>query len=956
LTHTEKIIGREHEKGELRKYFEATRSGNGTIVLITGDAGMGKTALARETLAESRLAVYTGRSTEGAVPPYGPLTSVFRAYHFLKKKSIDCGPLTPYLSFLLPELGTPREQPDANTIVETIVRAISAIAGDGASVIFLDDLHSADNATLSMLPVLAERIENTPLLILGTYRSDEIPRGHHLRKIRNELRRKRMLNEIPLGNLNRGETAGLLERRIGAAPTDSLTDLIYDKTLGVPLFIEELADVLVSNRYLAGTPAGAVLPEGEKLPIPESIRDAVLLRLDGMPESTRELLKAGAAAGLEFDLALLTGIAGSDDSLTELLELNWIIETDPGRGAFKHALLREAVYSDIVWSQRRELHRRIAEYLERQGSAPELIADQWLAADEKLKARKALLESAERSCKIHAYRDAARSAHRALESWREGEDEEMRVQTLERLAHCAQMNGQSNDAVRVLREAAESPLVRNDRRRYAEVQRSLAALYGMMGMWEQCLSAHTASAGAYLEAGDETEAAAELLSAAEQNFGLGNPQAAIDLSNRAFHYAGNAERYDIQARLLALKGHSLCKLENHKEGIETVQSGLSLALEHNLTDAASEAYKRLADALEYGSDFVGAGKAYQSAYTYCVNQGNEILAQFCLGCMSYVLARTGNWKRSVELCTAVINDPKSLPVSLAVAHCMLAFIQAFRGSIRQARKNMKKCLSIARPMNIDSILMGCIEGFALMDEYEGYDASAADRYMQLLAMRDELGDNHMAVPGLCSAVMFFSIRGMDKEAALCSSAIADMAKHSGNAENLGVLAFALGEMSLLQNDPREAVRQFQQAMAHFEKLEIPIEIIKAEFRLGVAYRRIDDRQQAVAHLNNGYHMAKNLGCRPLAAQIGEELDALGEPTEELRSPEAASRAVYNGLTRRQVQIIQLITEGMTNKEIAGKLYLSPRTVEMHVANILDRLNCRSRIEAVRKAEELGVVG
>jgi len=957
VNHKHKIIGREREKEELTGLFDATRNGTGNIVLIAGEAGMGKTLLAEEMLARCDLQCFSGRSSEGATPPYTPVITILRDY--LRQsgtQKIDCGTLTPYLPCLLPEMGPVKMQPDAETIIETIIAALAAITKRTPSVIFLDDLHWADNATLHILPVIAERMHTLPLLIIGTYRSDEIPRGHQLRRMRTELRRRRLLYEITIENLNRDQTAQLIARITGATPAPSFIDVIYEKTLGVPLFIEELSGVLFSRHRLMETDAGLAIPEGEDVPVPESIRDAVLLRLDGLSEDARNLLYLAAAAGIEFDFTMLTDFDANDEALNKLIERNWIVEIAPGRGAFRHGLIREAVYHEIIWSKRRILHRHIARHLESTGAPPEQTAEHWLAANELHSARSALLKSAERSCGLHAYRDAARAAHRALENWKEGEDEELRLQTLERLAQCAQLNGQLADAVRALKEVIESPIVKNNDRRYAESQRSLATVYGLQGTWEQYLEARNAAADAYKKSGAYGEAATEWLSAASRNFGMNNVQTAIELASKAYELSVEAGRPDLQARSLGLKGNALAASGKFDEGIETVHTGLSLALHHNIPEAASDVYKRLADSFEVASQFSSASKAYHSAYNYCRNQGNDMLAQLCLGCMAYVLFRTGEWKQCGDICQEVLNDPKRFEGSVSIALCMLAFVNVYRGTFRPARKYLKKCTELVRKMNIESLIMACLEGGAILDELEGNDDSATHHYFELMDLREKIGDDHYALPALCSAVTFFATRGMEKEAMLCSKALADMAKHSGNIENLGVLAYALGETALLNKNPKEAIRQFEQASDHFEKLETPLERLKAEFRLGVAHKHNDDHKNAIIHLRNAYNIAKNLGCRPFASQIADELDTLGEPVGEQRSPEAASRAAYNGLTRRQVEILRLITEGLTNREIASKLYLSPRTVEMHVANILDRLNCRSRIEAVRKAEEIGIVG
>jgi DNA-binding NarL/FixJ family response regulator len=169
------------------------------------------------------------------------------------------------------------------------------------------------------------------------------------------------------------------------------------------------------------------------------------------------------------------------------------------------------------------------------------------------------------------------------------------------------------------------------------------------------------------------------------------------------------------------------------------------------------------------------------------------------------------------------------------------------------------------------------------------------------------------------------------------------------------LSYALGESALLKGIPEEAIGQFQKAVRLYEQLGTPMEMAQSEYRTGVALARAGNRDEALRFLTNAYRRAKKLGARPLAGRIGERLEALGEKPDERGSPAKSARSTRENLTRRQVEVLRRIAEGLSNKEIAAKLYLSPRTVEMHAARVLDRLNCRSRSEAVRKAGELGLI-
>jgi DNA-binding NarL/FixJ family response regulator len=151
------------------------------------------------------------------------------------------------------------------------------------------------------------------------------------------------------------------------------------------------------------------------------------------------------------------------------------------------------------------------------------------------------------------------------------------------------------------------------------------------------------------------------------------------------------------------------------------------------------------------------------------------------------------------------------------------------------------------------------------------------------------------------------------------------------------------------------VQQFRQALDLLRDVAIPYCHASTQLRAGIACAAANQRDAAVAHLTNAYRMARKLGARPLATRIAQALDALNEPIVERLRPGAAGRFRTGDLTRRQREILQLVALGQTNAEIARALVLSPRTVEMHVANILAILDSRSRAEAVRRATELGLL-
>ena len=947
------IIGRGLELEELHRAFDATRGGTGQVVFLAGEAGVGKTRLADEALAQSGLAVFRGKAIEDARTPYGPLAVALRdCLHGTSAADIDCGPLTPYLAYFFPERGNPPEEATTEILTEAIRTLFTTAAQNSPTLLFLDDLQWADDATLELLAVLSRRVQDESFLILGAYRAEEIPRGHRLRWLRNELRRTRQLSEISLEPLGPEDAAVLVAHVLEDRPSQVLTDLIFEKTQGLPLFIEELTGALLTSGRLRSDGPELELLAGESVPIPESIRDAVMVRMDTLSEKAHHLLEVAALAGMEFDLALVTEVAGGEDGLDELFVRSLIVEGGSGRGTFRHALTRDAVRSEIMWSRRRQMHREIAKHLQKAGSPPEQVVEHWLAANEVIYARDALLRSAERSCQLHAYRDAAAAAHRALNIWPEGDEEDRRLATLEQLARCAQISGQLMDAARALREVVESPKLREDHERRAAAYRSLATVYGLQGMWEQTLGARKFSAEAFEQAGLVGEASAELLAMAGRLAAGLQLDAGVEAAQRATKIAEQSDRRDIQARALGLQGNLLAMQGRFEEGREIATEGLSLALEHNLTEAASDVYRRLASTLEYTSDYPGAREAYLTALNFCRNHRDDLHAQVCLGCMSFVFFQTGEWKRALETSREVIDSPDSPPGSVAAALGAMGLVEALRGESRQGRKHLQESLSLARRHEIAALEMLVLWGFATLEEAEGAEDSAGEHYRNLLRRWEQTQDRHDAIPGLCAASTFFGCQNAERETALSAQALGSIASATGNPEALAGLAYALGETALLHGKTDEAVPQFKAALDQLEKLEIPLARAMTDYRLGVAYALQNDKKRAIQHLSGAYRTARKLGARPLAGRLADELDALGEPAGERRPSDSAART---GLTRRQKEIIELLGAGLTNKEIARKLYLSARTVDMHVGNILERLDSRTSTEAVRKASDLGLL-
>ncbi len=947
------MIGRDRELAELARLLAAARDGTGGLVLLAGEAGVGKTRLAEEALVRSELFVLPGGASQEATPPYGPVVAALRSYLRATPGGLTgCGPLVSHLALLLPELGVPADQSDRATVFEAIRHALTLIARRRPTAVFLDDLQWADATTLELLPALAGGIDHEPLLLVGAYRSDEIPRGHPLRRLRTDLRRAGRLREIAVEPLPPDETVALATHVLGQAPSPALAAALYDRTQGVPFFVEELAAALATSGRLRTGSAGVELAVDEDVPIPAIVRDTVLQRAQGLSEPGRKALEIAAVAGLQFDLDLVAELTGGDEGLEEPIERGLVVEIGPGRAAFRHALSREALYGDLPWPRRRALHRQIAACLEARGMPAGEFAEHWLAAREVERGRRALLASAEASCHVHAYRDAARAARRALELWPEGEDEAVRLGVLDQLGQCAALCGEFAEAARVWQEAVAGYRAAGSTRELAEVERRLATVYELQGAWGRALAARQAAAAAFSSIGLAGEAATERLAAAEHLESAGRFSAALELVTVAAAEAARAGRTDLKALALGLEGQLRADLGQIEAGLSAIQAGLTLALEHNLTGPAADTYYRLVTALDQASDYVAAREAYLTAISFCQARGVEAMAQVGVACLAVVLRQTGEWDRAISLCRDVLAAAEAPPHAAAVAAGMLGSIHALRGERARARGLLLEANAQARRHEIAPLEMDTAWSLAVVDDLESAVDSAADRCRFVRERWEQTEERHYAVPPLRWATTFFAAHGAATDARACADALAQIAAATRNPEALAALAHGLGECALLDGDAQQAARHFDQALALLNRLDLPFGRAQTLVRAGVALAAAGAREVAVERLVDAYRIARTLGARPLATRAAAELAALGEPVERRLGRRAAGYLKRASLSRRELEVLRLIGAGRTNREIARELFLSPRTVEMYVGNILAKLNCASRAEAIHRAHEL----
>jgi DNA-binding CsgD family transcriptional regulator/tetratricopeptide (TPR) repeat protein len=902
----------------------AVRPGGPPALFVSGESGVGKTALVTAAL--------------GAYPGASKGTSRSESVHegALVARWAYGAPWHPQPYGVLRQLVGERAGRDPGAIRAALIEAGCPV------LLIIDDLHWSDEATLDLLPALVDAVAGDPVAIIAAYRSDELPRGSLVRGVRAQLRHRRQLTELPLTPLDSGALAQLIASTLAAEPTPSLVQAVAERTEGVPFFVEELLAALeTAGALVADGPRTGLAATGD-LPLPDSVRDAVLLHASGLSEPARSVLDVAAVIGVEFDAALAAELAdlaveahatpvggeGADLWPDEIDHCGLIAAGPAGRRRFRHALAHEAIYAEVPWSRRRFLHRAVADRLIAADGPAGVIARHLLAGRELDRARPALIAAADEHWRSHAYRDAARLLSTALEHWPNGVDEPGRLVVVDRLARCAELSGDHPRAVTGLRELVEWSTVDGSAPDGpAQVLRRLAVQYELLGHWPPALAAREAAADAFARIGQPAEAAVERLAVAVHLRSAATFRAALETLDAAQVDATAAGRDDLVSRIGGLRGNVLARMGRADEALPQLRAALELALTGDHTAAAAEIYQRLADSLEHAGDYRGASRAYDEAYAFCQRNDQDTMGQLCRACATVVLFHSGQWEAALRLSDEVLGDGRASPHARAVATGVAGLVHALRGETARARANLLESRSLARRIDLVAMELLSTWGLALLDEGAQRYERAAESYRHVLIRCRETEERHYCVPILQYAVARFAQDGAPADLGAATALLAEAVAATGQPEARAAFAYAAAEAG-----PDAA--ELRRAVELLEGLNLPVVEMLVRQRAALA---VGEPEEAVRLLRPAYRMARRLRAGPVAQTLRADLARLGAPPEE-----------SGLLTRREAETLRLVGDGLTSRAIGERLHLSVRTVEMHISHAMTKLGCRTRAEAVQR--------
>jgi class 3 adenylate cyclase/DNA-binding CsgD family transcriptional regulator len=928
------IVGRAAELRIMSAAYARVMAGQSQVVLITGEAGLGKTRLVEELTGRSaadgaRVRVGESAPMAGAALPYGPFVA---ALGYEAEWLLDNGSEGDMLAA-------------RHRLFLRVLELLASLASRSPLVVVLEDLHWADESSRELLTFLAVRLRDAPVMIVGTLR-EELTDA--VRLWLSELEHRPRVTRLRLGRMTDAEIAGLVAGTMPAGASPGHVATVVAAAEGNPLYARELAHT---------DPGGS----------PASIADAVLAKASALTAQARAVVDQvsvadggmshgllAAAVTLPETRLLAAARAGVDSGLL----------TATGDGyAFTHELIRQAIYARIIPAKRRLLHQRLAEALADQpGPDPSLLARHWQLAGVPDRAAAAALLAARRAVAVRAYPEAKKNYALAIEV-ADGQPEGGQ-DLLEEAARSASWAGDPGQAATwaadaLARAGAAVPM---DRARRLE---RLGRYRWEMGDTRAALDA-AEQAVLILDPEPPSELQARVLAAlATWRVLLGDADAALPLATKAMEVAQQTGADAVYAHGLATLGIIEAQYGDLEDGLADLESAFMLAcragsVEDIIRAAANRVHLlycagRFAEAVEAGRAGRSAVDAMGAPPAITTGIGNNAAA---------ALLASGRWTEADPLLTELVAESTTnytrylqlLQLELAVGRGDAERAADLATTLRKSPKDprlfgpLHMCLA-EQALAADDLAVAAAEVTDGLAALSG--AALAEEEIRLLAAGARLAADLALLPAAARPRDIPD--GWDQMAATFpEKAELIVAEHGAGQPDLAAFGTVVAneDARRLGRDTRP---MWQAAAAAWQAAGRPYWEAYARLREAAAAIRAGRREQATRALAAGQQLATELGAAPLltiASDLARGARLAPGTADTVRSPQPSARF---DLTDREMEILGRLVQGDSNRHIARALCISDRTVAVHVSRILDKLGVRNRTEAATVGARLGLV-
>jgi len=959
-----------------REEYLAALDDVGTF-LIVGDAGVGKSRLVAELerrAAEKGKLALVGEClelTDGELP-YAPIVSALRpvvtdgdALAGLGQQDLR------ELARLWPELA-PGQAPGSTDggegasrtrLFSLLLRLLDHLAAGRQALFILEDLHWADQSTRDFVAFLVRAGRSDSLSVVITVRGEDVHRHHPLREFMTELARVHGVRRLELVPFSREELALQLEGITGTRPSHALVERLFERSEGNAFYTEEL------------------LAAGEGTPLPASLRDLLLLRVERLPDPARRLLEVAATAGRAVDERLLRAVAGLPDDqfdagLRDALAHHVLVEV-PGAGtySFRHALVREAVYSDLLAGRRRELHAAIAGVLASQpelaaggvGAAGEL-AHHWEAAGELSAALEAAVRASAEADAAFAFAESASHCDRALALWDQVPDAEHvagldRAALLMRSADAAVRDDRPARSVELAREAARELIPERDPVRLAQVHMLLGRGLWLTADHEEGLAAYHEAVRLIPSEPPSAERAHVLAGEAQALMLSGKSTDALAVCEEALVLAREVGDRYAEARILATMAGV-----GWSAGVpfENASEALSIAREIGAVEEIGRAYANGSENLDAEGRVREAIAFAEEGIADAPRWGLQDFVQYLSSSIAVWKFRLGEWAE-VDRLIAEISEVGSR-AAVAPRTGVAGLLAMARGDYATAEAELARAEPMARGMGGPEWLPPTLAAIGMLKLWQGRldDAAATlgtaleevsdlayapwiHDFVEVYPTAARIAADRAGVqePPEAAARVAEAERALAANDAMLAQLPRD--KHPPRADAYRLLTVA----EVARARRRDDAVVWEDAARAFRELEERYTLAYVLMRQAEAHLAENDSQAATRKLREAHGITTALGERPLRAEI-EALAQRSRIVLDESAQEPADAIADRGVTAREREVLALLAEGASNREIAEALVISEKTASVHVSHILAKLGARNRAEAATIAHRLGL--
>ena len=985
------FVGRIGELTELELAVREASAGRPALVLLGGESGVGKTRLVGEL--ERRLSAGRGGAAAAASPgaplvlrgeaveqgdgelPYAPLLGALRPIVRERHAALDAmaSASRRQLAALVPALddGGPRGDPDDATgqlrLFEALLELLHLLSESAPVALILEDMHWADRSTRTFVAFLARSLRQERLALLLTYRSDELHRRHALRPLLAELERLERARRIELEPFDRDELAEVLADILGAPPSPELVSRLFTRSEGNPLYTEELLAAGLDGRGSA----------------PQSLRDAFMTRIERLADDAQRASRA-VAVGRALDQATLATVTGIEHdrlhaALREAVSEQVLVAGEDGRFCFRHALLREALYDDLLPGERGELHLALARGLELQTGTPDereveratTIASHYAAAGDQPAALRASIRAALAAEQVHAYGEVADLAERALELWPRV-PESQRAQDLDHvslLALASRAHGMAGDRTRgeVLLQSALVQLdPERDPRRYSGLLARLARTQWALNRGPEALDT-AQRALAMLPEGDGGRERAMLLGwLARTRVLRGRLHDARRDGEQALAAATAAHDSYAESEVLNTLGMAHSRLGDLEQGVALLRRAAAIARENDDLDGVGYAYANLADMLNlagHTSDALGVAQEGLTAMPRRLGRGRD----WMMLTVSDLAFEAGDWVSArAHLDPVTTHVVGVLLIFRELREAELALGEGSEEVAAQALGRIEPLVAVSTEAQWHGgfgALLGdlrCRQG-----DLGGARAAVAQALDQLELCTDDVARiARVTALGIrVEADIAQRARDLSEPAegreALTRAKIhmqrLRAAAQAGQAVERAFLAVGKAEMARARgrNDPA----LWLAAAEEWDQVQRPYPAAMARWRQAEAHVEAGDRGAAAQAADAAGQAARGLGSRWLSDEVSglcERARLRSAPPGEPAAPAHPAPEDPFGLTPRERQVLALLAQGATNRQIGAALFMAEKTASVHVSRILAKLGVHTRTQAAAVAHRLAL--